>query len=146
VTRLHSVILALSTGACGGATAALGDDGGASGEAEAVAMDGGADGADADARTIDGPAGDGGEDCEAMAAEVSQLQSLAQQCCPACKSLQCGVGVQGVCCPVTANDLQAAKVFEAAAQHYIAVCHPVCPPVDCAAAPNHVCLSSGHCA
>jgi hypothetical protein len=166
------LLLVCAAIACGGSTASLGGDvtdgggadagggtdagggldaGGGSDAGGGTDAGGGADsGGSGDTGAADDggggiDAGDAGVDCNALAAEVSKAETEATKCCPTCALAQCGIAVQGLCCPISVTTMLQAKTFQAAVDHYKAFCQYACPATPCEIAPSDKCLPSGQC-
>lgn len=127
--------------ACGGSTAgvpdtsAAGSDGGASDGAT------GNDGAPSDG----GGGSDGGtvgdaspSECAKLRQELDALEEKALECCPTCRSLQCHVLTDSLCCPISTTGDK--PEYAAAVKDYLAKCGaPPCPPVVCQDKASNVC-------
>jgi hypothetical protein len=146
---LTSLLFAIPLGlcACGGATDTLGGGGGpgdsgtGDGGDAGFSHDGGGGG-------LDGTSGpDGAVDCNALLAQVNQLQAQAQTCCAQCDIVQCTSAVTGLCCDVsvTVPTSAATQAFEAAVTQYHQECPSECPALSCPKAPSGICDVSGVC-
>ncbi len=135
--RLGFFTLAL-TASCGGAVSTSLIDGGTD------------DGASDATQTTDATqTSDASPTCDSLIAELTSEQPAAIQCCPTCNVTQCGVQVEGLCCPLTVTDKGSSgvKAYESTlAQIKALKCVVPCPGLACSTKPTGNCMQSATCA
>ena len=90
-----------------------------------------------------------GNDCDCLLKEINTLRPQVQACAPGGKG-QCGLVLDDVCCPISANG-GPIDDFKTAVAEYKKACNAVCPAVVCKDPSNGTCegeigsTTSGHC-
>jgi hypothetical protein len=127
--------------ACGGSTAGVPDANGTGSDGGPTDGATGSDGAatDGGGATDGGKVGDASTaECAKLRQELDALEDKALECCPTCRSLQCHVLTDSLCCPISTTGDK--PEYAAAVKRYRAECGPPpCPPVVCQDMASNVC-------
>ena len=130
----------------GGKGGSGGGSGGSSNGGAGGSSNGGAGGS-GNGGSGQGGSGGGGNPmvCGPLELQVETAQETAQACNPEVGGAQCQVMLEGLCCPIYAENANSPEVLayiEALKNYTQAGCNPMCPPDPCPVNPKPDCMTT----